>query len=162
MMQSCASAAKLRGGGPILETGVSAPWPASGDRHLGSSSDTDHVLFVRLRKLVLLSAYLTPPAIQRQSEPRQWSPGAIEQLAICAPALRSLFCVFCRRSRFVPDTTGLMRCLSGGAKSAKLTGSCRGVLGRCPPSRVLSLAACCRSRLALSETSIARHSPSIA
>ena len=52
-MQSCASAAKLRGGGPILETGVSTPLPASGDRHLGLSSDTDDVLFVRLRELVL-------------------------------------------------------------------------------------------------------------
>src|SRR5215218_6125357 len=33
MMQSCASAAKLRGGGPILENGAT-PWPVSGDRHL--------------------------------------------------------------------------------------------------------------------------------
>src|SRR5215207_5711218 len=30
MMQSCASAAKLRGGGPILENGAT-PWPVSGD-----------------------------------------------------------------------------------------------------------------------------------
>src|SRR4029453_16624218 len=52
MMQSCASAAKLRGGGPILENGVK-PWPASGDRHLGSSSETDDILFARLRELVL-------------------------------------------------------------------------------------------------------------
>src|SRR4051812_17539764 len=52
MMQSCASAAKLRGGGPILENGVK-PWPASGDRHLGSSSETDDGLFARFRELVL-------------------------------------------------------------------------------------------------------------
>src|SRR3954471_6412938 len=52
MMQSCASAAKLRGGGPILENGVK-PWPASGDRQLGSSSETDAILFARLRELVL-------------------------------------------------------------------------------------------------------------
>src|SRR4051812_5198538 len=52
MMQSCASAAKLRGGGPILETGVK-PWPPSGDRHLGSSAETDDILFARLQKLVL-------------------------------------------------------------------------------------------------------------
>jgi hypothetical protein len=32
---------------------VSTPWLASGDRHLGSSSDTDDALFVRLRELVL-------------------------------------------------------------------------------------------------------------
>src|SRR3954453_9711338 len=46
MMQSCASAAKLRGGGPILRNGAT-PWSASGDRHLGSSAETDDVLFVR-------------------------------------------------------------------------------------------------------------------
>src|ERR1700674_2158275 len=52
MMQSYASAAKLLGGGPILETGFK-PWLASGDRHLGSLSDTDDVLLVSLRELVL-------------------------------------------------------------------------------------------------------------
>src|SRR4051794_24125990 len=57
MMQSCASAAKLRGGGPILENGVK-PWPASGDRHLGSSSETDDGLFARLRELVLPASSL--------------------------------------------------------------------------------------------------------
>src|SRR3954449_4436878 len=52
MMQSCASAAKLRGGGPILRNGAT-PWSASGDRHLGSSSETDDILFVSLPDLVL-------------------------------------------------------------------------------------------------------------
>ena len=51
MMQSCASAAKLRGGGPILENGAK-PWPVSGDRHLGSSAETDDVLFVRLVRVL--------------------------------------------------------------------------------------------------------------
>src|SRR3954465_9914681 len=57
MMQSCASAAKLRGGGPILENGVK-PWPASGDRHLGSSSETDDGLFAGFRALVLPASSL--------------------------------------------------------------------------------------------------------
>src|SRR4051794_11388658 len=52
MMQSCASAAKLRGGGPILRNGATQ-WSASGDRHLGSSSETDGILFARFRELVL-------------------------------------------------------------------------------------------------------------
>src|SRR3954462_2927887 len=52
MMQSCASAAKLRGGGPILRNGAT-PWSASGGRHLGSSSETGDVLFARFRELVL-------------------------------------------------------------------------------------------------------------
>src|SRR3954463_12088083 len=56
MMQSCASAAKLRGGGPILQDGVK-PWPVSGGRPLGSSTGTDQVLFVRLQKRVLLSRH---------------------------------------------------------------------------------------------------------
>src|SRR5271166_6145198 len=50
MMQSFASAAKLLGGGPILETSFK-PWLASGNRHLGSLSDTDDVLLVSLREL---------------------------------------------------------------------------------------------------------------
>src|SRR3954467_14433978 len=70
MMQSCASAAKLRGGGPILENGVK-PWPASGDRHLGSSAETDDILFVRLRELVL-SAFARHAA--RKTTPAGTSP----------------------------------------------------------------------------------------
>jgi hypothetical protein len=68
MMQSCASAAKLRGGGPILENGVK-PWPVSGDRQLGSSAETDDVLFVRLQELVLLSRHAT-----RKTTPAGTSP----------------------------------------------------------------------------------------
>src|SRR5437870_2908120 len=52
MMQSCASAAKLRGGGPILENGAT-PWPVSGDRPLGSSAETGAILFARLQERVL-------------------------------------------------------------------------------------------------------------
>jgi len=92
------------------------------------------------------ACHLTPFATRRQPEPRLWSPGATGQLATCAPEPRSLFCVFCQRSRFVSDTTGSMHCLSGSAKSAKPTGSSRGVLVRCPPWRALSLAVYCRSR----------------
>src|SRR3954465_11721732 len=70
MMQSCASAAKLRGGGPILENGVK-PWPASGGRHLGSSSETGNVLFARFRELVL-SAFARHAA--RKTTPAGTSP----------------------------------------------------------------------------------------
>src|SRR4051812_46364030 len=52
MMQSCASAASSGAAGPFSGT-VSTPWSASGDRHLGSSSETDDILFVRVRELVL-------------------------------------------------------------------------------------------------------------
>jgi hypothetical protein len=70
MMQSCVSAAKLRGGGPILRTGAT-PWSASGDRHLGSSAETDDVLFVRLPELVL-SAFSRHAA--RKTTPAGTSP----------------------------------------------------------------------------------------
>src|SRR3954469_9884394 len=70
MMQSCASAAKLRGGGPILENGVK-PWPPSGDRQLGSSSETGDVLFARFRELVL-SAFARHAA--RKTTPAGTSP----------------------------------------------------------------------------------------
>ena len=70
MMQSCASAAKLRGGGPILENGVK-PWPPSGDRQLGSSSETGDVLFARFRALVL-SAFARHAA--RKTTPAGTSP----------------------------------------------------------------------------------------
>ena len=52
MMQSCASAAKLRAAGPFSKT-VLTPCHASGDRHLGSSAETGAILFARLRELVL-------------------------------------------------------------------------------------------------------------
>src|SRR4051794_10149472 len=70
MMQSCASAAKLRGGGPILENGVK-PWPPSGGRHLGSSSETDGGLFAWFRELIL-SAFARHAA--RKTTPAGTSP----------------------------------------------------------------------------------------
>jgi hypothetical protein len=68
MMQSCASAAKLRGGGPILRNGAT-PWSVSGDRQLGLSAETADVLFVRLQELVLLSRHAT-----RKTTPAGTSP----------------------------------------------------------------------------------------
>jgi hypothetical protein len=50
MMQPCASAAKLRGGGPILRSGFEARGN-SGHRHLGSSLEADDNPVVRLRNL---------------------------------------------------------------------------------------------------------------
>src|SRR3954470_5489137 len=73
MMQSCASAAKLRGGGPILRNGAT-PWLASGDRHLGSSLETNDILFARLQELpeLVLSALSRHAA--RKTTPAGTSP----------------------------------------------------------------------------------------
>src|SRR6267143_2347471 len=46
---------------------VSKPWPASGDRHLGSSSNTDDVLLVSLRELVFSKSSL--PHAARNTTP---------------------------------------------------------------------------------------------
>src|SRR5271165_2603713 len=145
-MQSCASAAKLLGGGPILETGFKTVdcfgLTATSDRRrtltMFCSSASESLFF-------LSPLSLTPLAIRRQPEPRQWLPDATRQLAICAPELRLLFCGFCH-PQFESGTTGPMHCSSERAKSAKPTESFRRVLVRCPPWRALSLAVCCRSR----------------
>src|SRR6476659_4563108 len=50
---------------------VAKPWLASGDRHLGSSSDTDDVLLVSLRELVLPK--FSPHAV-RNTTPAGTSP----------------------------------------------------------------------------------------
>src|SRR3954451_23864943 len=73
MMQSCASAAKLRGGGSILRNGAT-PWSASGDRHLGSSLETNDILFARLQELpeLVLSALSRHAA--RKTTPAGTSP----------------------------------------------------------------------------------------
>jgi hypothetical protein len=55
---------------------VSIPWLASGDRHLGLSSDADDVQFVGPKPCLVRVLLFTLPAIRRQPEPRQWSPGA--------------------------------------------------------------------------------------
>src|ERR1700730_4280634 len=99
------------------------------------------------KELVFSQFPLTLLVIRRQPEPRRWPPAATGQLATCAREPQSLSCAFCRRSLFVSDTTGSMRCPSGKAKSAKPVGSSRGVRVRYPPWRAPSLAACCRSHL---------------
>ena len=57
MMQSCASAAKLRGGGSILHSGFEAMVFTSDHRHLGSSSADPNLTWVA--KLIVLSSILS-------------------------------------------------------------------------------------------------------
>jgi len=62
---------EARGGGPNLET-VSTPWLASGDRHLGSSSDTDDVLFV------MLQSYPSSPLTRSQYDASRYLPNGYQ------------------------------------------------------------------------------------
>ena len=74
MMQSCASAAKLRGSGPILHRGMEAMDGASGHRHLGSLSAARWMS----RQTGCLAAVLVFPAIAqaagRKTTPSGTSP----------------------------------------------------------------------------------------
>jgi hypothetical protein len=69
MMQSCASAAKLRGGGPILHSGLEAMGLASGHRHLGSSSAEPRRRPPRLVVLLSLSFCAVAYATGRKTTP---------------------------------------------------------------------------------------------
>jgi hypothetical protein len=57
MMQSCASAAKLRGGGPILHNGMKA-MVFAGARHLEPSSANPHRGADRAETVRLLATYI--------------------------------------------------------------------------------------------------------
>src|SRR5215468_678414 len=73
----------------------SKPWLASGDRHLGSSSDTGRCsVSSASESLSFLSPRLTPLAIRRQPEPRQWLPDATRQWdppIECSYSLKAFF-----------------------------------------------------------------------
>ena len=73
MMQSCASAAKLRGGGPNLHSGLEAVVFTTGHRHLGSSSAG----LTSAAKLVIpvapqLPLILMPVVTRRPAAPLLW------------------------------------------------------------------------------------------
>jgi hypothetical protein len=57
MMQSCASAAKLRGGGPILHNGMKA-MVFAGPRHFEPSSAIPHCGADRAETVRLLATYI--------------------------------------------------------------------------------------------------------
>jgi hypothetical protein len=74
MMQSYASAAKLRGGGPILNRGSKRHSPISGCRHLGSSSAAQHQHETDLQKLIPACPQATCQVAARSSRPAGASP----------------------------------------------------------------------------------------
>ena len=112
MMHPCASAAKLRGGGPILHNGMTAMVYA-GPRHLELSSATSHCGVARAETvsrlaigesvaLIRLGAWRPPPA------PHPPAPTATGQSAACGPRPRSWSCGSWAHSRYAGDTIALV------------------------------------------------------
>jgi len=129
MMQLCASAAKLRGGGPILIFGVKAMGmyrvTATSNRHRQFvASEADE----RRNFLSLLNRYRSTESCRRAQR------NALQDVAgRDKPPKRDeqLSCASCRQRR-TPDTIVSGCCSFDGSESAKPTGPRRDVLARCP------------------------------
>ena len=79
------------------------PWPASGDRHLGSSSEIDDALFVNLRELIA-SGFSSQAA--RKTKPAGTSPVVTKRhRAMSNLRARATIMVF----RFLPSVSILVR-----------------------------------------------------
>ena len=115
MMQSCASAAKLRGGGPILSTRHESHGGTSGPRHLEPSSATRHKRTDRAETVGCLQRppFIVPDAERRRPAPRPRARGATGRSEACAPRPRSWSCACRGRSRCGLETTAPRRCPSG-------------------------------------------------
>ena len=115
MMQSCASAAKLRGGGPILYLGIKAMRayrdPATSNRHRRpvASVRTGPKLSVCLQR----PPFIVPDGGRRPRAPRHRARSATRRSEACAPRPRSWSCASRGRSPCGPDTTVPGRCPSG-------------------------------------------------
>ena len=147
MMQSCASAAKLRSGGPILPFGVRAkgrlgippPRTSSASRHKRTDKP-------KLSWCLQRPSFIVPDAKQRH--PGQCPPAraATGRSVACAPRPRSWAFEYRERSRCGIETTSSRRCSFGVEGTATPIKSCRGGPGHCPSGPALSLGVSFRSR----------------
>ena len=115
MMQSYASAAKLRSGGPILLFGIESQGNTSGFRHLEPSSATRHQRTERAETVGCpsVTSVMMPAAEQRRPAPHPPARDATGRSAACAPRPRSWSCACRGRSRCGLETTAPRRCPSG-------------------------------------------------
>ena len=115
MMQSCASAAKLRSGGPILP-----PRHRSHESPRDSATSNRHrrTRHKRTDKAETIGCLHRPPFIVRDAERRLLArrppaPAATGRSEACAPRPRSWFCECRGHSRCGLETTAPRRCPSG-------------------------------------------------
>ena len=112
MMQSCASVAKLRSGGPILPFGIAAIEHPPDARHLEpSSAPCFHARRIRERSQYLL--LMTPGEGQGRRERRLLGRDATAQSAAFVRVPRSSSCANRASRLFVPRTIAPAHCPSG-------------------------------------------------
>ena len=112
MMQSCASVAKLRSGGPILPFGIAAIEHPPDARHLEPSSATCfHARRIREQSQALL--LMTPGEGQGRRERRLLGRDATAQSAAFVRVPRSSSCANRASQLFVPRTIAPAHCPSG-------------------------------------------------
>ena len=148
MMQSCASAAKLRSGGPILPFGIKAkgrlgiPPPRT---VIGVPSQA-HGQGRKLSGCLQHPPFIVPHAKRRH--PGQCPPAraATGRSVACAPRPRSWAFEYRERSRCGIETTSSRRCSSGVEGTATPIESCLVGPGHCPSGPDLSLGVSSRSR----------------
>ncbi len=137
MMHACASAAKLRGGGPILKAGIAAmgesgtppPRTVIANPSRPSGRERSHNLG---RKHQRVSSIRRRDAAVHLRARRRRARGATARSAACVPAPRSTSCASTGHPPFAADTIGRAHCPFGTAETATPTGSCRAARARCP------------------------------
>src|SRR5215470_6856568 len=146
-MQSCASAAKLRSGGPILPIGIKAkglvgnPPPRT---VIGIPSQA----YKRGRNCrgTLSVLIIVPDAKRRRPVQRPATRTATERSVACVPRPRSWACEHRERSPCELDTTALRRSPSGTLEIATPIAPCLADLDHCRNGLTLSPGVFCRSR----------------
>ena len=143
-MQSCASAAKLRSGGPILPIGMKAKGLAGNPPPrtvIGIPSQGPKQSGRPQRPPIIVPDAKRPRPVQRPA-----ARTATGRSVACVPRPRSWACGHRERSPCERDTTALRRCPSGTLEIATPTGSCLAELDHCRNGLTLSPGVFCRSR----------------
>src|SRR3954449_6479790 len=162
MMQSSASAAKLRGGGPILNRGARA-MRNSGVPPPRSSTAAHHSYtnngLQDLEPFFGMEVVTPPGAGPDLPASRRWSPAARARAGASGPGPRSWPCASRRgRPRPAPGTSAPARCPSGRGGTATPAGSSHAAPARCPPWRAPSRAALVPRA---GQPGVARHGPPV-
>src|SRR5262249_31627179 len=162
-MQSCASAAKLRSGGPILPIGMKA-------KGLVGNPPPRTVIGIpsqAYRTGPKLSGYpqrppiIVPDAKRRRPVQRPATRTATERSVACVPRPRSWACEHRERSPCELDTTALRRSPSGTLEIATPIAPCLAELDHCRNGLTLSPGVFCRSRRRASEAGITSYGRSV-